>query len=118
MVPGVIARELHPQTGASAGDGAQHHVEEIALALRVQASRILELEAEVDRLDRLASGERGEGLTAECAALRAELDAVYSTKTLRVLAFPRRVHGILLRNRLDVRCWARDVRRWMRSRRR
>lgn len=107
----MTAPEQTPDLDAPAPAAGRGHIEVVASALRVQASRILELEAEVERLSSLSDDLRVDGLATECASLRAELDAIKGTRTWRYLERPRRVYGIVRRNRLDPRDWARDVRR-------
>lgn len=109
------APDQTPDLDAPHTPDAHQSIEVVASALRVQASRILELEAEVERLGSLFDVARADGFAAECAAMRTELDAIKATHTWRHLALPRRIYGIVRRNRLDARSWGRDVRRRMRG---
>ena len=101
-----------PAPPAAPDDEARRSLHDIAAALRVQASRILELETEVDRLQQVAARARAahaDELAERCAALEDEIAAIMATRTMRTLALPRRVYGLFRRNGLHPRRWASTV---------
>lgn len=112
--------DVEPATPLDPGIDARRQLQDVASAVRIQASRILELEAEVERLRAAAVSARAahfDRLAERCAALEEELDAIKATHTMRVLAAPRRLYSLVRRNGLSPRRWlAPQLAWWSRTR--